>query len=77
MDWHRDGQGGYVGEHTDHDADATIKRVTPLAHSKQTMWEVTTRVFGREVDVATIPRLADAKWHADAVVSVCAMGPQR
>lgn len=70
MNWHRDGQGGYVGEHTDHDADATIRKVADG-------WEVTTRVFGGEVDRKTERLLADAKWHADTVVSVCALGPQR
>jgi hypothetical protein len=71
--WHRDGRGGYKAEHTDHDASATIGRTASPRKSK---WVVVTYVFGRELDRAYFAKIADAKWHAEAVVSVACVGPQ-
>lgn len=71
MNWHRDGQGGYVADHGDMDAQATVTRV-PRSDGA-TVWEVVTTVFGSEVDRAAFERLADAKWHASHVASLAAV----
>lgn len=66
MNWHRDGQGGYVGEHDSMDAQATVKR-------SAMGWQVVTTVFGQVVDRDTFEKCADAKWHASEVASLAAV----
>jgi hypothetical protein len=79
MNWHRDGKGGYKAESDSHDAHATIERVNPYSlngKGKTVRWEVVTFVFGRELDRAIFEKIADAKWHAQSVISVACVGPQ-
>ena len=65
--WHQDGNGGYVGEDDNRDADA---KVTPLQLDRHLRnWRVVTRLYGQVIDDSCHTRLRDAKWHANAVIS--------
>lgn len=68
MNWKRNGRGGYVGEHGDMDAQATIARIWSPTEGHG--WQVVTVVFGQTVDTERFHLLADAKWHATHVASL-------
>lgn len=60
--WHRDGNGGYVGDDDNRDASATVEGRTGD-------WFVATTLYGTEIDRSYFHYLADAKWHANEVIS--------